>query len=221
MTITDDESKQLGKDMSDQHPLAVYGMAKTFAPSGYKITSATVTAVRSDGCQLRVAFCQGDLCKMETPLYKFQTPLSSANGLQDKIQNEILPHVCAPNPLWLLTDPLALLILIVCGLLGFGTHIGVEDMTEALQGAPKLDSTLSMIFGSSRSFAHAVVASFWFAIVAHVFEACLVLYYASKWLSLSTVSKGTWAFMVFLVGYPIFTRFHGMVVIAQGHAKSK
>eukprot|EP00531_Pseudo-nitzschia_arenysensis_P016385 CAMPEP_0116117184 /NCGR_PEP_ID=MMETSP0329-20121206/1433_1 /TAXON_ID=697910 /ORGANISM="Pseudo-nitzschia arenysensis, Strain B593" /LENGTH=156 /DNA_ID=CAMNT_0003610723 /DNA_START=1 /DNA_END=471 /DNA_ORIENTATION=- len=156
---------------------------------------------------------------METPLYEFQTPLASANDLQDKIQNEILPNVCAPNPLWLLTDPLALLILIVCGLLGFGTHMGIEGMTEALQGAPKLDSTLSMIFGSSRNFAHAVVASFWFAIVAHAFEACLVLYYASKWLTLSAASKGIWACMVFLV--PIFSRFQGMVVIAQGHAKSK
>mmetsp|Transcript_6108 Transcript_6108/g.14831 ORF Transcript_6108/g.14831 Transcript_6108/m.14831 type:complete len:222 (+) Transcript_6108:60-725(+) len=219
---SDDEAKRLAKDLSDQHPLAVYGMAKTFAPSGFKITSALVTAVNEDGCQLRIACCRGDLCQMKTPTYEFRTPLESAKDLSDKIINEIIPDVCAPNILWLVTDPLALLILVVCGLLGFGTYIGVENMTEGLMGAPQLDKTIGTIFGSSRNLAHLVVGSFWFAIVAHVFEACLVVYYATKWLpTIPNVSKGIWAFMVFLVGYPVFSRFQGLVAIQQEHAKSK
>ena len=220
--ISDEEAKKFGKEVTDQHPLAVYGMAKasTQIGSGYTISSSMVTAVRVDGCELRVTLCRGDLCEMKQPFYKFSTPLSSTADLGDRML-EIRAKSCAPNPIWLVTDPLAFLILVVCSLLAYGTYIGVDNMVDAILRAPRIESVLVGVFGSSRNFANLVVGSFWFSVVAHAFEATITVYYANTVLKLGLLPTSIWAVLVFSVGYPIFNRFQKLAAIEKAHEKSK
>lgn len=221
--ISEESAKKLGKELTAQHPLAVHGMAasSTKISSGFHITSSAVTAVKVDGCQLRVTLCRGDLCEMKQSFYKFRTPLVEASALEERIRSEVLPDVCAPKPLWLITDPLAFLILVVCSLLAYGTYTGIDGITDALLKAPKLEKTIGLVFGTSRNFAYAVCGAFWFSIVAHAIEACLVVYYATTVLKMGVVSTSIWAMLVFSVGYPIFNRFQTLVSIERGHSKSK
>ncbi len=223
--ISEETAKKLGKELTSQHPLAVHGMAvsSTKISGGFHVTSSTVTAVKSDGCQLRVTLCKGDLCEMKQSFYKFRTPLAegSSSALEDIIRSEVLPDVCAPNPLWLIKDPMALKILAVCSLLAFGTYTGIDGITDALLKAPKLENTIGSFFGSSQNFAYAVVIAFWFSIVAHGIEASLVVYYAMTVLNMGIVSTSIWAILVFSVGYPIFNRFQTLVAIERGNNKSK
>jgi hypothetical protein len=122
---------------------------------------------------------------------------------------------------WLLTDPAALTIMVVCFLLTVGTYIGSDALTDALLKAPKLDKTISGIFGSSQNFSIAVVLSCWFAYVAHAFEASVGIYYCQTSLGLGLSQTLVWGFMIFLVGYPIFSRLQLLMAIQQGgHAKS-
>ena len=223
MTISDDEAKKLGKELSSQNPLAVYGMASksTTLGAGFAISSAAVTAVRTDGCELRVTLCRGDLCEMKRPFYKFQTPLKTSQDLSDRIASQVLPNVCAPNPLWLVTDPAALLVLIICGACFYGLYVGVDAVEDALVAAPNLEKTIGMVFGSSRNFGNAAVAGAWFAIVAHVLEASVVLYWCVKSLQLGAATSLHWAFLASLVGYPVLSRLKLLVEIEQGHDKSK
>ena len=221
--ISDDDAKKLGKELTNQHPLAVFGMAKSTIKidSGFEISSVAVTAVRNDGCEIRVASCRGDLCEMKKSFYKFHPPLKSADELNDRITSDVRNHVCSPNPLWLITDPLALLILVFCGLLAYGTYIGVDDMTNAFVQAPRLERTISAIFGTPRTFSYLVCGAFWFSIVAHGFEASIAVYYSMTSLKLGVVPASLWGIMIFLVGYPIFSRLQELLSIQHGHAKSK
>ena len=223
--ISDEASKHLGKELTSRHPLAVYGMAlvSTTIGAGFEITSSTVTAVTANGCEIRVTLCKGDLCEMKKSFYAFQTPLNSEDeDNADRIASKaILPDVCAPRLFWLVTDPLALGILVVCGLLAYGTYVGVDGMTDALLKAPKLETTIGMVFGSSRNFSYAVCAAFWFSIVAHGIEACVAAYYAMSVLKIGLGPTSRWAFLVSLVGYPVLGRLQKLVAIERGHTKSK
>mmetsp|Transcript_18921 Transcript_18921/g.42964 ORF Transcript_18921/g.42964 Transcript_18921/m.42964 type:complete len:228 (+) Transcript_18921:46-729(+) len=226
--ITEDDAKRLGKELTKQHPLVVFGMAKKSASktigSGFQISSTTVTAVRKNGCELRVTSCRGDQCDMKTPFFAFKAPLSLQSAddvLNDRVISDLRNDVCGPDPLWLVTDPLALLILVVCGLLGYGTYIGVDNTTDAIAQAPRLEGTISAIFGTPRIFSYLVCGSFWFSIIAHAFEATIAVYYSLKSLKLGFYSTGLWGIMIFLVGYPIFGRLQELLTIEQSHAKSK
>jgi len=220
--ISDEDAKGLGKELSSQHPLTVFGMAKasTKIGAGFKITSYAVTAVRADGCELRVTLCRGDLCEMKKSFYKFPTPLGSPKDLPDTIR-QIRTNVCSPNLFWLVTDPLALVILVVCSLLAYGTYIGVESMTDAFLGAPKVERTISAVFGSPQTFSYLVCGSFWFSVAAHGLEASIAVYYSITSLKIGVLPTTLWGIMIFLVGYPVFSRLQQLVSIEHGHAKSK
>ena len=220
--ISDEDAKGLGKELSSQHPLTVFGMAKasTKIGAGFKITSYAVTAVRTDGCELRVTLCRGDLCEMKKSFYAFPTPLGSPKDLPDTIRR-IRTNVCSPNLFWLVTDPLALVILVVCSLLAYGTYIGVESMTDAFLGAPKIERTISAVFGSPRTFSYLVCGSFWFSVAAHGLEASIAVYYSITSLKIGVLPTTLWGIMIFLVGYPVFSRLQQLVSIEHGHAKSK
>jgi len=221
--IDEDYGKKLGKEVTNQHPLVVFAMAKSTIQigSGFEMTSLAVTAVRKDGCEISVTLCRGDLCETKKSFYNFNPPLKSIDELNGRMMSDVRSRACTPNPLWLVTDPLALLILIFCGLLAYGTYIGVEDMTDAFVQAPRLERTISAIFGTPRTFSYLICASFWFSIVAHGFEAVVALHYATRSLKLGIGPASLWGIMIFLVGYPIFSRLQELVSIEHKHAKSK
>ena len=220
--ISDDEAKKLAKELTNEHMLAVYCMAKstTKIDSGFGISSVAVTAVKNDGCEIRVTLCSGDLCNMTRSFYKFHPPLQSADEL-NKRMSDLHDELCSPNPSWLITNPLALLILVFCSILAYGTYLDVDGITDAFIQAPQLEKTINALFGTTRNFGYFVSGSFWFAIVAHTFEAIIAVYYSLTSLKVGVVPASLWGIMIFLVGYPIFKELKELLSIAHNHTKSK
>eukprot|EP00536_Pseudo-nitzschia_multiseries_P000638 jgi/Psemu1/294118/fgenesh1_pm.8_\ len=221
--IDDKQGKKLAIELTNEHPLVVFGMAKSVFKLnfGSEITSLAVTNVKEDGCEIRVTLCRGDLCEVKESFYKFNQPLKSLAELHGRVLIDVHSRVCTPNPFWLVTDPLSLLILVVCSLLAYGTYVGVDDMTDALLQTTRLESTISAVFGTSRTFSYFVCGSFWFSVVAHAFEAAIALHHALISLKLGVAKAGLWGLMIFLVGYPMFSRLQKLVSVQQNHAKSK
>jgi hypothetical protein len=222
--ISDEVSKKLAKELTEKYPATVYGMAKGVSTSSSsKLTSLRVKKVTNNGCDIALVTCRGDLCEMNNEYFEFKPPLKSASELMDIRIHEIRDQVLAPKVHWLVTDPLAFFILATCTALGYGTIVvGMGGIIEGLAKAPKLENGIAVIFGSTSMFSFAVVGAFWFAIVAHVIEAGMALRHCVKSLQLGMLPSALWAILVFLVGYPIFSRFRALVVVQeQYYSKSK
>ncbi len=227
-SIDDETARKLGRDLTEQHPVTVYGMAKSCVAvkPGFAITSCRVKAVRNHGCDVYVTTCRGDLCEMNHALYEFRPPRQSAEDLPSRIP-QIHNSVCTPNPLWLITDPLALVALTACSGVAYGTYIGIDAMVDAIAGAPRLETGIVAIFGSARMFGRCVVGGNIFAIVAHGIEAVIVVRQSFGTLKLDVGPTMLWGLLVMLVGYPIFTRFQDLMMsgdgsqLGHGDAKSK
>mmetsp|Transcript_29450 Transcript_29450/g.33076 ORF Transcript_29450/g.33076 Transcript_29450/m.33076 type:complete len:224 (+) Transcript_29450:71-742(+) len=220
--ITDDDAKKLGKDLTSQHPLAVHCMVKYSMKidRGFEINSVAVTAVRNDGCEICVTSCRGDLCSMDKSFYKFSPPLQSAGELNKRI-SDLHDDLCSPNPLWLITNPLALLILVFCGILSYGNYLSADGMADAFMQAPRLEKTINALFGTTIFFGHLVSGAFWISIVAHGVEAAIGVYYSLTLLKLGIIPTSLWGIMIFLVGYPIFKELTDLLSIVRNHSKSK
>jgi len=221
--IGEDQGSKLATELTNEHPLAVFGMAKAIFQinSGSEITSLAITTVNEDGCEIRATLCRGNLCEVKKSFYKFNRPLQSIDELHGRILADVQNRVCTPSIFWLVTDPLSLLILVLCSLLAFGTYIGVDDMTDAFLQAPRLESMINAVFGTSRTFSYFICGAFWFSVVAHAFEAAVAFHQAVVILRLGFAKAIKWGVMIFLVGYPIFRRFQELVSIQRNHAKSK
>lgn len=213
--------KQLAKDITENYPATVYCMAKGLKyPATSKVTALRIKSITEQECKISLVTCSGELCEMNDEIYKFNPPLQSVTEVDSRMP-QIRDAVLTPNPLWLLTDPLALIILITCGALGYGTLVlGTDGIVDGLAKAPRLEGGVSAIFGSAGTFANLVVGSFWFSIVAHGIEASMALRHSMKSLQLGTVPTIMWSSMVFLVGYPIFSRFQKIVTV-QGEYGTK
>ena len=216
MSMSEDESKRLGMLTTAKHRLAIHGMAKDSikVPTGYKITSAAISAVRADGCDLRVTLCQGDLCMVREQPYRFSPPLRGGDleaSLNARMV-ELRKKACEPRLHWMVTDRLAFWIMLLIISLGVGT---VVDLVAVLEKAPRLEVIIIGIFGSTTNFATAVAAFFWFAVVAHLLEASFAVYFCTSVLELGAVATAKWFFMVFVIGIYAF------MDIYRDHAKSK
>jgi hypothetical protein len=221
-TISDDEAKKLAKEFSQQYPSTVLGIAKACCVDlrpGFKITSARIKAVRNQGCDIFVTTCRGDLCEMNTYFYKFQHPLKNSDSLEQLIP-VLHAQVCGAKPHWLITKPVAVLIWGTCSALAYGSYLGVDGMTDALSRAPRLESGVSAVFGSTKVFGHCVIGSFIFSVVAHGIEASMAVFYCRKSLKLDLGSSALWGFLIFLVGFPIFTELQDLLVVQSGGFKS-
>jgi hypothetical protein len=222
--ISDDQAKKLGKEFSRQHPSMVLAMAKASVRDlepGFAITSARVKAVRNMGCEIMVTSCRGDMCHMNSGFFKFPTgPLNDDEDFYRRIP-QLRKHVCGPDPLWLIKKPVAFLILVTCIALAYGTIVlGIEGMEELFAQAPRLESGISSIFGSTKIFGYFVMGSFWFSIVAHGIEGSMGFYYSQKTLQLDSTTSGLWGFLIFLVGYPIFNELQPLLAVHDERLKS-
>ncbi|KAG7338813.1 hypothetical protein IV203_026271 [Nitzschia inconspicua] len=219
--ISDDEAKKLGKEFSKTHPSTVMGMAKACAEvkPGFKITSARIKAVRNQGCEVFVTACRGDLCEMNNSFYKIQPPLQNASDFERRF-TVLHANVCGAKPHWLITKPVAFLICVTCSALGYGTYLGVDGMVEAFSQAPRLESGISALFGSTKIFGYCVIGSFVFSVVAHGIEASIAVYYCRTTLKLDMGSSLLWGFLIFLVGFPIFTELQDLLAVHSENLKS-
>mmetsp|Transcript_63643 Transcript_63643/g.183075 ORF Transcript_63643/g.183075 Transcript_63643/m.183075 type:complete len:221 (+) Transcript_63643:113-775(+) len=212
-------SKQLATEMTEKYPVMVYCMAKQVGeiPAGSKISSCKVLSVSNTECEISYVTCRGDACAMpKKAIFKFNKPLG------DKIyMKRLQSDICAPKFSWLFTKPLALLILVTCAFLSIcAMGLGVSGMTEQLDRMPRTEKAIAMIFGSAHNFAVTVLMSWCVAVFFHFIEATV----AYKWcerIPFSNQHSSSWALLVFLVGWPIFTEIKELFEVKAAHAKNK
>ncbi|CAB9497448.1 expressed unknown protein [Seminavis robusta] len=217
--VSAETSTRVCTHMNEDHAVSVYAMAKSLLPGKKKITDFKLKKVTLKGCEISAVSCQGELCEMHKLFYPFQPPLASAQEVRPRMV-AIHHQVCAPEPTWLVTHIDALAVLIVVALLGYGTHvIGTDNLTEMIEQAPKLNDTISMVFGSASTFSAAVKYAWIFAIVAHVGEGGYVVYHAKITLKLQTQVIVLWFLMVASVGFPITKEFLELLKVHQKQPK--
>ncbi|KAL3945104.1 MAG: hypothetical protein SGBAC_000833 [Bacillariaceae sp.] len=216
------DAKQLAKDITEKYPATVYGMAKGLTyPASSKVTALRVKSITKEECKISIVTCSGEICEMNDEVYKFNPPLQSITEIMDTRMSQIRDAVLSPNPLWLLTDPLASIILVTIAALGYGTFVlGTDGIIDELVNVPRLEGGISALFGSTGTFANLVVGAFWFSVVAHGIEASIALRHSLKSLELGSVPTVMWSSMIFLVGFPIFSRFQNIVTV-QGEYGTK
>jgi hypothetical protein len=146
--------------------------------------------------------------------YDLIPPLQSADELPNRMFS-IQRKVRTPNPLWLVTNPLALIVLLACSAIAYGVYLGVDGIVDALAHAPRLEAGISNVFGTTQIFAYCVFASFWFAVIAHGFEAGIAVYYCLTTLQLDIGPTFLWGFLIFLVGYPIFNELQDLLAVQK------
>jgi hypothetical protein len=221
--INADVSKQLAKDLTENHPVTVYAMTKVAGKlsSGSKITSTKVKAVTNQACEIAYVTCRGDLCEMHTASYPLNPPLQSADEFPKRL-DQIHNQVCAPKASWLVTSPLALMILITCSALSYGTlYVGVDGMVDALAQAPRLEDGVNTIFGSAHTFGIAVTCSWCFLVIAHGIEATIALQYCTHRLKLNAQITSLWALLIFITGFPVYWELKDLVKVQKDHDKKK
>lgn len=221
--ISAETSKRVCSHMNDDHAVSVYAMAKAMlqGSAGTKITSATLKSVSLEGCDIAVVTCTGDLCEMKQFTFPFAPPLKSGSEIRPRMV-EIHKQVCAPQISWLFTHPDALAVLIVCALLGYGTHVvGVEELSANIEGNATINSILSMIFGSAAFFSRLVKYAWIFAVVAHAGEGLYVAHQAQHALKLEFKSRLLWFGMVCCVGFPITKEFLDLLNVHQKNSSKE
>ena len=112
--------------------------------------------------------------------------------------------------MWLVTDPVALVIIIAAALLAFGTYGfggGAHGLAAAVGRAERLNDTISSIWGSADTFARHVVFFWYFTVTIHALEGAYVAYHAMRTLKLRLGSTLLWFYLVLCTGFPIARRF--------------
>jgi len=185
-------------------------IASQARPNG-SITSARVTKVTPASLFISFTSCRGDLCEMGRLEYPWNESIE-----------ELYQRVSAPQWSWLVTDPLALIIWITCGLLGYGTLVlGRDGMVESISHAPRLEAGIETVFLHTSYFAVAVTVAFWFSVVAHGIEAFLAIHQCRTSLGLHWRATISWAILISSVGYPIFSRLTELVDRMSTRRKSE
>ena len=128
----------------------------------------------------------------------------------------------APQYIWLLIDPLALLVLSI--MLIFG-HISFTLQRDGLQSAidniPLMPKLVTSIFGSVGALYSAVLASFYFAVVVHVLEAGYASYKLKTHFNLPDETVANWFVLISCVGYPITSKALEFIRIAEEQNSKK
>ena len=118
-----------------------------------------------------------------------------------------------PRVKWLVTDPMALTIIIASALLAYGTYGfgegggGAQGLATAVRSAKRLDETISSIWGSADTFARQVVFFWYFTVTVHALEGAYVAYHAIRTLKLRLGSTLLWFYLVLCTGFPVAKRF--------------
>jgi hypothetical protein len=221
--INAETGRQLAKDLNANHPLTVYGMATTSnsLPSGTHMTTAKAKSVTNKGCDISFVTCRGDLCEMHNCIYDFRPPLKSAKELPQRLP-AIYNQVWAPRISWLVTKPLALKILIVCGLLGYGTEIlGMKGMLALLEQQVRPDGFFATVVSSPQMFCYIVMGSWYVAVIMHLGEALWAAYHCVSTLNMNIIATLQWFLLISAVGQPIFSELQSLIKLHEEQSESK
>jgi Protein of unknown function (DUF2470)/Domain of unknown function (DUF4499) len=208
-TVSGDEistvvSQRICQHMNDDHAVTVFGMAQTrlFLVSpcingdgrGTKITSAKMTKVTNDGCEIKVVKCHGDLCEMETVVYPFAKRCTTSAEIKQELI-VIHSHVLQPNFLWLILKPRCVAIIALDVLLFLGTFL--------------LHMRNGMVEGL-----------FWFLVVAHLVEGSVGVYYCRRILKVNWKTTKQWLVCILPVGLPVMRELKELCAMAGKQSSS-
>jgi hypothetical protein len=210
--ISAETSKRTCEHMNDDHAVTVYAMAKFLGGCGrWKLTDAKLKQVSLSGCKISAVTCRGDLCEMKPLFYPFDPPLSSPSQARSELI-AIHQKVCAPRLHWLVSKPEALIIFSIIAAMGYGTWMGVPEMTEAL-GVKQLNFFVEKTFGSASTLAELVRFFFYLANVLHVAEAIWAVYKCQSVLKLKFHACFMWFVTVSAIGYPILKELIALLAV--------
>jgi len=207
--------------MNADHAATVHAMVQSSCPSKGKVSNARMKRVRLDVCELSYVLCDGALCEMRTGEVKFAPPLSSAKDARPRLIEE---HHKALSPRigWLFADFFTIFILAICLLLGFATHVvGTKEVVESISNRPLVDSMISSVFGSARTFGRWVEGGWYFAIVAHVAEGIYAAYLCKTKLKTKVWTAFQWFLLTCSVGWPITSRVVELVEVDRKAREGK
>jgi hypothetical protein len=127
-----------------------------------------------------------------------------------------------PKVHWLVTDPVALVVVLVTALLALGTYGfgGAQGLATVISDAKPWNFFIASIWGSTDLFAKQVVFFWYFAIVLHALEGVYVAYHAVRTFKLGLGTTLLWFYLVLCTGFPISKRFLELLKV-QSAAKRK
>jgi hypothetical protein len=199
--------------MNDDHAVSVYAMAKYLGEFGrWKLTDARLKQVSLSGCKISAVTCRGDLCELKPLFYKFEPPLASPSQVRSELV-AVHQKVCSPRLHWLVSKPIALVIFIVLAFMGYGTWMGVPEMTEAIGNAKQLNFYVQKVFGSASVLAELVRFFFYLSVVLHVAEGVWAVYKCQSVLKLKFQASLMWFLTVSVIGYPILSELLALLAI--------
>lgn len=210
--------------MNDDHAVTIHAMVRA-SLSGReaqrKITNPKMKSVSEKGYTLSYVLCDGDLCEMRTTDVPFQPPLASADEIRPRL---IQDHHKALEPKfgWIIKEPLILAIIVICVAMGLATHaLGSEKLSALIESFPKIESTVSAVFGSPSTFATLVAKAWYFSVVAHGAEAVYVAYQCRVTLKTTPVAAFKWFILTCCAGFPVTRKATELFEVASKGGKKK
>eukprot|EP00548_Thalassiothrix_antarctica_P016509 CAMPEP_0194191914 /NCGR_PEP_ID=MMETSP0154-20130528/68653_1 /TAXON_ID=1049557 /ORGANISM="Thalassiothrix antarctica, Strain L6-D1" /LENGTH=159 /DNA_ID=CAMNT_0038914961 /DNA_START=22 /DNA_END=497 /DNA_ORIENTATION=+ len=143
--------------MNDDHAISVYGMvlANRSSPNEKgEVKDTKMTSITMNECTLSYVLCNKESSDLKTTAVKFDPPPQTVPEVRRRLI-EIHHKVLAPNPYWLVTDPLSLAIIIISICLAYGTYAfgGKEGLSTAITNVQLVQNLITTIFGSADTFA--------------------------------------------------------------------
>ena len=193
---SDEICKALNKNHANNLLALVVSSTKNVSPTqvnARKISASTLT--------ISYVECQGTMCTLNSVDISFSPPIKPVADAIDRVVKEGESAMEA-QCMWLVTEPLPLLILMVVATLGYVALVmGENGIESAIDSIPFVEKIISFLFGSY--FFIAVKSSFYFSIVAHSAEA---LYIAIMFRARTTLGYWAclkWFALICCVGYPL------------------
>lgn len=203
--INEEQSKEICDDLNKKHLNVL--TAHVAGKQSTNVTPTQINAKKLSANTLTISFvgCEGTMCALSSVDISFNPPIKSAADAVHRIIQEGKTAM-EPHCLWLVTEPLPLLIMIVVAALGYATLVlketGLQNVVEA---SPLLiQKTISVLFGSF--FFTVVRASFYFSIFAHTAEAVYVATMLRVKANLGYLACMKWFVLICCVGYPVTSK---------------
>lgn len=223
VTVPDEVAKRICRHMNEDHAVSVYAMAKSVVklPAGWKLSAATLKKITLRGCGIQAITCSEGMCRSENIVYPFTPRLQSVEEIRKKLI-QVHYDACAPRFHWLLTKPVATIIIVTVTFLTYATIVmGLDNLTNSIESMETANQFTTTVFGNAGRFSFLVGASFYFTVVAHLAEAIYVAHHSRKTVKLRYSTTLEWFILVALTGYPITVEFLDLLRIAQTTAAKK
>mmetsp|Transcript_16874 Transcript_16874/g.24722 ORF Transcript_16874/g.24722 Transcript_16874/m.24722 type:complete len:214 (-) Transcript_16874:154-795(-) len=187
-------SARICKHMNEDHAATIHAMVLSSLESRgdknvmSKIKDAQMTSVTLSCYHLKYLVCDKKVCSMQKLSVNFVPPMQSPDEARMRLIEEH-HRVLSPQLLWLATDIMARVIVVLCTVLGYCNYF-VFRQTEP-----------------------AVSYSFLAAIGIHFLEALFVVYLCRTNLKLKLGATLKWFVLVCCAGYPMTSRVTALVKV--------